>query len=348
MSASVLSAVIDAQDAPIEKAAVDPVATIADAETAAVGWRDFLAMTKPRIVVMILVTTAATAVIGAAGQTIGGMNFLLLMAGTAMVAGAAGAANQIAERRIDALMNRTANRPMPGGRLKMAPAVAFAAALLMAGTALLVLTFDWVPAAFGLATFVSYVFVYTPMKTRTPWNTTVGAIAGALPVMIGYTATGGSPWGGVGWAITAVLAAWQYPHFMAIAWMYRRQYHDAGFRMTTGVHPGGGPAAFQAVAGSIATWAAAIAVIAGIVIATTNPSITTNPTITTNLLSDTSTWVGVIAVVLVTAAIYPMTAASVRFARRRDDAAARRLLRSSLWVLPAVLLVATVTSLWVK
>ena len=158
--------------------------------TAAAVLTDYLQLTKPRIVVMILVTTCATAMIGADGFIPMG-SLVWLLVGTAAVAGSAGAANQVWERVIDCRMTRTANRPIPSGRLATGPAVLFTAILGLAGTSVLAARFGVEPAAVGVVTWLLYVLVYTPMKLRTAWNTTVGAFAGAIPVLIGYTATGG-------------------------------------------------------------------------------------------------------------------------------------------------------------
>ncbi|MGB7348156.1 MAG: heme o synthase [Pirellulaceae bacterium] len=285
--------------------------------------RDYIQLTKPRIVTMILVTTMATAVIGA-GTTVGIVSMFWLLLGTAMVAGSAGAANQIWERVIDCSMPRTAKRPIPAGRMMVIPATIYAAALGIGGTTLLAMRFGNEPAMAGVATWLIYVLIYTPMKTRTAWNTTVGAIAGALPVLIGYTATGGSLTDWTGWLLFGVLVTWQYPHFMAIAWMYRRQYDEAGFVMTTTIEPTGRSAAWQSVMGSVALIACGVA-LAWI------PGGTVAPIVAT---------LGVIA------ACYPMLKASLRFFRQADDVNARKMLRSSLLVLPALLLIVTIRVFW--
>lgn len=284
---------------------------------------DYLQLTKPRIVTMILVTTVATATIG--GGLFGSVlmwGWLLL--GTAAVAASAGAANQVWERVIDSRMTRTAQRPLPDGRICWHRAMVFTAVLGLGGTAILGAFFGVVPAAVGAATWLLYVLVYTPMKTRTAWNTTVGAVAGAIPVWIGYTAAGGTLGEWTPWLLFGVLAAWQYPHFMAIAWMYRRQYDEAGFKMTTTVEPTGRSAGWQSIAGSIA-----------IILCGVGLCFTTHGPIS-----------GLIAAVAVTASCYPMLRASFRFAASPDDQLARKLLRSSLLVLPAVLLVVTLRVFW--
>ena len=298
-----------------------------DVETSPRGvarWRDALALSKPRIVTMILVTTVCTGIIGAGGG-VSWVSMAWLLVGTGLVAAAAGAANQIWERRIDQHMGRTASRPLPSGRMRAAEAMVWMAAALAIGTGVLAWRFGVVPAAVGVATWALYLFVYTPMKTRTTINTAVGAVAGALPVLIGYTATGGGFGDWAGWLLLAVLAAWQFPHFMAIAWMYRDQYAEAGFRMTPSVHRDGWSAAVQAIVGAAALMAASVGLVAMV----------------TGWGDVWSIGYLVLGSILVVAASWPMLAASIRFYRDRNDATARRLLRSSLWVLPAVLAVAT-------
>lgn len=282
---------------------------------------DHVELTKPRIVVMILVTTVASAMIAAGGSPAASI-WLSLLVGTAAIAGSAGAANQIWERKIDAEMTRTAGRPLPAGRVSPRQAIGFTALLGGFGFALLWVAVGPIPAVIGGLTWLLYVVAYTPMKTRTSWNTTVGAIAGALPILIGYTATGGRLGVAEGWLLFGVLAAWQYPHFMAIAWMYRRQYAAAGFQMTTTVDPSGRWAGAQSIVGSL------VVAICGIslVWAVGGP------------------WLRWTSVALVSVSCLPMLAASCRFAAAPGDDLARRLLRSSLLVLPAVLAIVTFVS----
>jgi protoheme IX farnesyltransferase len=301
---------------------IDPDASMPAASLSGFA-RDLVELTKPRIVMMILVTTIATAMIGAGGLvSITSMFWLLL--GTGMIAGSAGAANQIWERVIDLNMTRTASRPLPDQRMTTATAVAFTSFIGILGTAVLWQQFAATPALAGVATWALYVLIYTPMKTRTSFNTTVGAVAGALPVLIGYTACGGQISDASGWLLVGVLGAWQYPHFMAIAWLYRRQYDEAGFKMSTTVDPTGFSAAVQAVTGSVALAACGIALCF-------IPS------------QSSLAWVGS---VLVVAAVYPMLKASVLFYADRSDTNGRKLLRSSLLVLPAVLLIVTLRVFW--
>lgn len=291
--------------------------------TTSAVFRDFVELTKPRIVTMILVTTTATAIIGAGGL-VGIVDLFWLLVGTGAIAGSAGAANQVWERAIDRNMTRTANRPLPASRVSTLAATLFTAALGVIGAGLLYSSFGAQPAIAGIATWALYVLVYTPMKTRTAWNTTVGAIAGALPVLIGYTATGGHLADATGWLLFGVLATWQYPHFMAIAWMYRRQYDEAGFKMTTTVEPTGRSAGWQSITGSVALIACGVALC---------------------FVTPVSAFAYVASIGVLAAAV-PMLKASIRFAKVPDDARARTLLRSSLLVLPAVLLIVTLRVFW--
>ena len=139
---------------------------------------DYVQLTKPRIVVMILVTTVSTAMIGAGGL-VPTVDLIWLLLATGAVAGSAGAANQIWERIIDARMTRTSKRPLPAGRLNAIPASIFTGLLGIAGSLLLLWMFNATASVVGVVTWLMYVLIYTPMKTRSAWNTTVGAIAGA-------------------------------------------------------------------------------------------------------------------------------------------------------------------------
>ena len=285
--------------------------------------RDLIELTKPRIVVMILITTLATAFIGA-GQPVQLIDLFLLLIGTGLVAASAGAANQIWEREIDGKMSRTAKRPISSGRLHWFHGSLYAGSLGILGCGLILTEFGLAPAAVGASTWLLYVLFYTPMKTRTSWNTTLGAVAGALPMLIGYTATGGQLTELTGWLLFGILAAWQYPHFMAIAWMYREQYEQAGFKMSTTVDPSGRSAGIQSVSGSLVLIVCAV-----------------------GLCWMRSNLMGAIFSTLLTLLFaWPMLNASIRFAACPNDQIARSLLRRSLLVLPLVLAVVTATLLW--
>lgn len=212
--------------------------------------RDYVELTKPRIAVMELVVVVAAGLVATWGQP----NPLLLvqaMIGTLLVAASASAANQWLERRRDARMARTADRPLPAGRLSAAEAAAFAAVTLVAGITYFAAFVGLASLGWALLTWTLYVVVYTPLKTRTTANTAIGAVAGALPVFIGWTATG-EALDRRAIAMALVLFLWQFPHFMAIAWLYRDDYARAGYQMLTTVEPTGRRAGWQAVLAALA------------------------------------------------------------------------------------------------
>ncbi len=210
---------------------------------------DYLELTKPRIGVMVLVTVAVAAFVADRGPP-GGWLLAHTLLGTALVAASASALNQWLERETDALMVRTADRPLPAGRLSCTQVVLFGAVTLVIGIAQLALAVNLLTAAVGLLTWVLYVWVYTPLKTRTPGNTVVGAVAGALPVLMGWTATGAAL-DLRAWSMFLIVFFWQFPHFMAIAWMYRQDYAAAGLKMLSVVDASGYRAARQAIVSAL-------------------------------------------------------------------------------------------------
>lgn len=188
---------------------------------------DFLVLTKPRITGLVLVTTAAGFYLGSRGPA----DPLLLastLLGTALVASGTNALNQWWEREADALMRRTMARPLPAGRLAPGEALVFACVIGLAGVGYLLWTVNGLTSLLAAITLTSYVFLYTPLKRRTPLSLLVGAVPGALPILGGWTAAGGrlTP---VAWALFAILFLWQMPHFLALAWMYRDDYRRGGF-----------------------------------------------------------------------------------------------------------------------
>jgi len=206
---------------------------------------DFVALTKPRLNVLVVATSAAGYYLGAPTRP-DLLAMALAVAGTALVAGGASVLNQVYERDTDALMRRTRLRPLPDGRVATGDASLFGLALAGAGLAVLVAFAHVLAALLALATLVTYLIVYTPMKRRSPAATLVGAVPGALPPLIGWTAAqGGVSMGGL--ALFAIVFLWQIPHFMAIAWMYRDDYAKAGFPMLPVIDPEGGRAGRQAV-----------------------------------------------------------------------------------------------------
>jgi heme o synthase len=197
---------------------------------------DFLALTKPRLNLLVVATTAAGFYLG-----IDRLDAALLaraIAGTAMVAGGAAAFNEILERDTDALMRRTRTRPLPAGRMRLSTAVWFGLALALGGLALLGLGANWLAAGVAAVTLLSYALVYTPLKRRTHLATLVGGVPGALPPMIGWAAATGTL-SVEAWVLFAVVYLWQMPHFLGMAWMCREEYAQAGLPMLPVVDPTG-------------------------------------------------------------------------------------------------------------
>jgi protoheme IX farnesyltransferase len=204
---------------------------------------DYVALTKPRLNLLVVLTSAAGYYLGDA-STSGVWPIAQAVGGTALVAGGAAVLNQVYERDTDALMRRTRTRPLPDGRIAPADARAFGLALAGCGLALL-LAAQIAAALLALTTVIVYLLVYTPMKRHSPAATLVGAVPGALPPLIGWTAAHGSVSLG-GWTLFAIVFVWQIPHFMAIAWMYRDDYGKAGFPMLPVIDPQGHRAGRQA------------------------------------------------------------------------------------------------------
>ena len=204
---------------------------------------DFISLTKPRLNLLVVATSAAGYYLGAPGVPEPGP-MLQAVAGTALVAAGAAVLNQVAERDTDALMRRTRGRALPDGRVLPADARLFGIGVSLAGLALL--ASHLIAAGLALATIIIYLAIYTPLKRRTSLSTLVGAVPGALPPLIGWTASHGSITLG-GAALFAIVFLWQIPHFMAIAWMYRDDYAKAGFPMLPVIDPAGRRAARQAV-----------------------------------------------------------------------------------------------------
>jgi protoheme IX farnesyltransferase len=200
---------------------------------------DYLELTKPRISLMVLVTVAAGAIVGARGMPEGWLLWHVLL-GTGLVAAGASSFNQLIEREIDGRMERTGNRPVPAGRLLPAESFIFASILTIVGIMYLFLSISSPAAAVtATVTFLCYVCVYTPLKQKTSFNTLIGAIPGALPPVIGYAAVCGTVDVQIA-GLFAILFFWQVPHFLAIAWIYREDYRRAGLCMLPVVDPIGG------------------------------------------------------------------------------------------------------------
>ncbi|CAN5704310.1 heme o synthase [soil metagenome] len=271
----------------------------------------YIALTKPRIVNMVLITVAVGFLLGARGAWNPAI-LLLTLIGTGLVAAGASVWNQYLEREIDRRMRRTASRPLPSGQLEPGHAALFGTALTLLGLGLLAMGPHPIAAAVALVTFLLYAFVYTPLKSRTTLNTAVGAIPGALPPVIGWSAATGQL-GIESLALFLIVFLWQFPHFLAIAWIYRSDYERAGLRMLPGIDPSGTLTGRQSAAHALAL-------------------------IPVGLLP---------AVVGLAGPIYFLGAlglgifyldASLRFWRNVSDTSARRLLRASILYLPAILL----------
>ena len=189
----------------------------------------FIALTKPDVSFLVVITTLAGYVLGTAGP----LDWLLMahtVMATTLVAAGTSALNHYLERDLDARMRRTASRPLPSNVLSPAEALWFGSALLVVGVADLLAATNALAAALALATFVMYLGIYTPLKARTTWCTAIGAIPGAVPPLIGWAAARGTLDAGA-WVLFGILFLWQFPHFHAIAWMYREDYARAGIRM---------------------------------------------------------------------------------------------------------------------
>ena len=206
---------------------------------------DFVSLTKPRLNILVVATSAAGYYLGSPGVPEPGP-MLQAVAGTALVAAGAAVLNQVIERDTDAVMRRTRGRALPDGRVLLGDARLFGIVVAVAGLALLAAQPHLVAAGLALATLVIYLAIYTPLKRRTSLATLVGAVPGALPPLIGWTASHGSITLG-GAALFAIVFFWQIPHFMAIAWMYRDDYAKAGFPILPVIDPTGRRAARQAV-----------------------------------------------------------------------------------------------------
>jgi protoheme IX farnesyltransferase len=210
----------------------------------------FSDLIKARLTTLVLLTTLVGFYLGWQGS----MNFLLMfntLAGTALVAAGAAALNQLLERDYDARMRRTQSRPLPSGRLQPTTVMLFGGLCSVAGLVYLALAVNLLTSVLGAVTLVSYVFIYTPLKRLTWMNTLVGAIPGALPPLMGWTAAR-NELSGEGWALFAILAFWQLPHFFAIAWMYRDEYARAGFVMLPSVDTDGRRTAQQSIGNTLA------------------------------------------------------------------------------------------------
>lgn len=205
---------------------------------------DYLELSKARIVFMVLITTLAGFL--CAGGSAWSLALLHTLIGTAVVAAGTNASNQYFERRRDALMERTRNRPVPAGRISPLAALLFSASASGFGIVYLLIAVNDLAALLAAITLFTYVAIYTPLKVRSTACTLVGAVPGAIPPMIGWAAVTGNLGAGA-WILFGILFLWQLPHFLAISWMYRQDYERGGFAMTAVGDPDGRTTSTQAV-----------------------------------------------------------------------------------------------------
>jgi protoheme IX farnesyltransferase len=189
----------------------------------------YVALTKPDVSFLVLMTTAAGYIMGTHGP-LSWLHLIQTVFATLLVAAGTATLNHYVERESDRYMRRTASRPLPSGQLKPSEALWFGVILVVAGAIDLYFTAGLLACALGVLTCLSYLLAYTPLKKRTVWATFVGAFPGAVPPMIGWVAATGSLDSGA-WLLFAILFLWQFPHFHAIAWMYREDYARAGIQM---------------------------------------------------------------------------------------------------------------------
>jgi heme o synthase len=209
----------------------------------------YVVLTKPDVTFLVVITTVAGFYLASPAR----LDWVLLMhtlLGTTLVGAGTAALNQYVERDMDAMMRRTAARPLPTGLLQPREVLLFGLVTIVIGAAWLALTVNLLTSLLALATTVLYLGLYTPLKTRTPLATAVGAFPGAIPPLIGWAAARGSLSAGA-WVLFGILFVWQFPHFMAIAWMYREDYARAGIKMLPVVDPSG-DATFAQIVGTAA------------------------------------------------------------------------------------------------
>lgn len=218
--------------------------------------RDYVALAKPEITFLVVLSALAGYALGSP-HGVDGVRLAATLVGVALTAAGGAAFNHVFERAHDAGMHRTADRPIPSGRVSARAASYYAMGLIAAGAGLLCPLTNWLTAALALGTIGLYLGVYTPLKRRTPANTLVGTIPGALPALGGYAAATGTLGAG-GWAVFALLVLWQMPHFLALAWMYRKDYARGGFAMSTVTDETGTATAWTILACALLTVAASL------------------------------------------------------------------------------------------
>ncbi|GIW94290.1 MAG: protoheme IX farnesyltransferase [Pirellulaceae bacterium] len=273
---------------------------------------DLWVLAKPRITMMVLLTVAVAGFVGALGQ-VEVWPLVHAVVGAGLVAVGSSIANQWWEWRSDALMHRTCERPLAARRFPVGAAAAVCGTCTLVGLIWLVVATTWQAAFWAAATWIGYVLVYTPLKRITSLNTALGAVVGAMPILIGWTAVG-APVTVRCIAFAAMLFLWQFPHFMAIAWLYREDYRRGGLRMITVTDPTGREAGRQATLASLALVPVSLV-----------PALYGYG------------WPAMVYAVAAAACGTLLLAASVAFQVGTSDRTARVLLRASLLYLPAML-----------
>lgn len=273
---------------------------------------DWAQLTRTSITWMVVVTAAAGFFLALGERDTPWLLLAWTLAGTGILASGASALNQVVEAGSDARMERTQARPLPAGRVHPDRAFALGVALVVAGLAILLLRVNLLTAGLGAATIVSYLFLYTPLKKVTSLATVVGAVPGALPPMMGWSAVRDDVGAGA-WALFGILFCWQLPHFLAIAWMYRDDYARGGFPTLPIRDPAGRQTAHQTV-----VWSAAL--------------------IPVSILPSVLGLSGVIYLVGALVLGLAYLAVAFQFAVHRNDDSARRLLLTSVAYLPALLI----------
>ncbi len=228
------------------------VVDTANASTPVAATRDFVALAKLRVASLVVLSSAVGFYLGVDGvlNSAAVTQLFTMMLGTTLVVASGNAINQVIERRHDALMDRTAQRPLAAGRMSPAPALLFAFALAITGLLILALANNVVAAGVALTALISYTLAYTPMKRVSPLAVLIGAVPGALPTVIGWSAATNDL--GLGaWLLFAIVFFWQLPHFHAIAWIYRDDYARAGFKVLPVVQPTGKRFIYEVVGFSI-------------------------------------------------------------------------------------------------
>ncbi len=284
----------------------------------------YIELTKIRISIMVLITFVVAAVLAAheASVAISISQLLAALIGMFLIAASGNAMNMYIERYTDFLMPRTAQRPLPAQKLSASEVATFAAITFSIGATVLWVTVNWQTAVCGIANWILYAFVYTPLKRKHWSNTEIGAVAGAMPILMGSLATTGTV-GLIGWSFFAVLFFWQFPHFMAIAWKYRDQYRAGGLQMLTVTEPTGRAAGRKAVVTGVLLLLVSLIPVVAV---------------------RTQFHAAFLLVLSVALGIYYLQAARL-FNRERNDVTAKKLLRASLLYLPLYMLTLIITCL---